>query len=140
MIRHIVSAPMVWAILAGRKTQLRELATPRSWIFLSRRLRPGQVINVAEWAGAPCITLEVTAVRTERLFDMSEADAIAEGVYPAAVFGGRVRSWLPHEGDRAVFYRSARGAYSGLWESIHGPGSWGANPIVWVYEFRRIEA
>ena len=64
------------------------------------------------------ITLEVTGVRVERLQDISEADAIAEGTpFP---FGG----WV--------------GGYQKLWESINGPGSWDLNPWVWVVEFKRV--
>jgi hypothetical protein len=72
------------------------------------------------------ITLEVTGVRVERLQDISENDAMAEGAEPILVppDGGS----FPHvEGYRA------------LWESLHGAGSWDANPYVWVVEFRRLE-
>lgn len=66
------------------------------------------------------ITLEVTGVRVERLQDISEADARAEGV----------------EGLGQMF--DARTAYAALWQSIHGPGSWAANPWVWCVEFKRL--
>ena len=63
------------------------------------------------------ITLEVTGVRVERLQDISEADAIAEGVYT----------------DPAC---PAYDAYAQLWDEINGLGSWEANPWVWVVEFK----
>lgn len=69
------------------------------------------------------ITLELTDVRVERLQDISEADALAEGVVPGKYAGL----------DRA----NAR-AYSDLWESINGAGSWDANPWVWCLSFRRL--
>ena len=65
------------------------------------------------------ITLEVTGVRVERLQDISEADAIAEGVYT----------------DPAC---PAYDAYTQLWDEINGLGSWEANPWVWVVGFHRI--
>ncbi|MDO9227133.1 MAG: hypothetical protein Q8M09_12390 [Pseudomonadota bacterium] len=71
------------------------------------------------------ITLEIVGVRVERLQDISEADAIAEGVTPSIVGG-----YLDH-----LQYRAG---YQTLWESINGAGSWDANPWVWVIEFRRV--
>ena len=71
------------------------------------------------------ITLEVTGVRVERLQDISEADAKAEGVS------------AKHTADADY---TAREAYSVLWEQINGPGTWDANPWVWVVEFKRAAA
>lgn len=68
------------------------------------------------------ITLEVTGVRVERLQDISEADALAEGVA------------AKHTPDADY---TAREAYAALWEQINGGGSWAANPWVWVVEFKR---
>lgn len=62
---------------------------------------------------------ELVAVRVQQLQDISEADAEAEGVYT----------------DPAC---PAYDAYSALWERLNGPGSWGANPWVWVLESKVI--
>lgn len=83
------------------------------------------------------ITLEVTGVRVEQLQDISEADAVAEGVHPDP----RCRQ----DDDTAAFQRIGPvrdnsfpiARYGALWESINGPGSWRSNPWVWVIEFRR---
>lgn len=64
------------------------------------------------------ITLEITAVRVERLQDISYDDAVAEGI--------------EHEYPKAV------SQYRELWEQINGPGTWFINPMVWVLEFKRI--
>lgn len=102
------------------------------------KLRPGMFMP--RWASR--ITLEVTAVRVERLQDISEADALAEGIVPRRIgtgdhrTGTRVCYGLAC--DEAPWATSAVQAYSYLWESINGPGSWDANPWVWVVEFRRI--
>jgi len=79
------------------------------------------------------IFLDVVSVRVERLQDISEADAIAEGVQ--SVGGGRY--WLGADG--LTPRGSAAAAYRDLWISINGAESWEANPWVWVVEFKRIE-
>lgn len=83
------------------------------WRFKVGRFLPA-------WASR--IMLEITGVRVERLNDISEADARAEGV-----------DWYASEDGFARF------AFRRLWESINGTGSWDADLFVWVIEFRRIE-
>ncbi len=80
------------------------------------------------------ITLEITAVRVERLQEISDADAIAEGIEPGTSPGYWKLYGRDANGDMD---RSPRIAYRSLFESINGPGSWDANPWVWVLEFRR---
>lgn len=183
----LFSAPMVRAILDGRKTQTRRKVKPKwsiypasdprmnKWSPACPYGRPGDLLWVREtaivsppnWcdlhdsshpnapggprvvqylASEPCreaantyklkatpsifmprwasrITLEITGVRAERLKDISEADAIAEGAEWAACGS-------PQEG-------SHKAGYAELWEEINGPGSWDVNPWVWVIEFNR---
>lgn len=85
------------------------------------------------------LTLEVTGVRVERLQDISEADAIAEGVGSVIVSDGGESRWMNYAdpGSKANAFGDARRSYRSLWESINGPGSWDANPWVWVIEFKR---
>jgi len=111
------TAPVFYAADHPRKPCMA-LATPQTgnewgWHFKTGRFLPLR---------ASRITLEITGVRAERLNDIGEADALAEGA----------RACAPgtHDDPRAPF-RS-------LWESINGPGSWDANPWVWVVEFRRV--
>lgn len=86
-------------------------------------------IHMPRWASR--LTLEIASVCVQRLQDISEADARAEGVRPTAPLYGDCGGWA-HEGHRD--------AYMALCESIHGPGSWDANPWVWALEFRRVES
>ena len=79
------------------------------------------------------LTLEITGVRAEQLQDISEADAIAEGVGPGGLSGGMFGA--PGLG-RSHYFATARDAYCALWESINGAGSWDANPWVWVIELK----
>jgi len=92
-------------------------------IYGHEKVRPS--IHMPRWASR--ITLEVTGVRVERLQDISEADAMAEGVHYSLL-----------EKIQAGQDRWARHAYKKLWESIHGPGSWDLNPWVWVVEFKGV--
>lgn len=81
------------------------------------------------------ITLEVTEVRVERLQAISEADAIAEGLM---VMNGQALYTAPL--PRVGWWETdPRVAYRDLWEAINGPGSWEANPWVWVLSFKRVE-
>ena len=83
-------------------------------------------IHMPRWASR--ITLEVTDVRVERLQDISITDAAAEGVVEC---NANLRGLDP---CMEWCY-----AYEDLWTSIHGAGSWDANPWVWVVEFKLVD-
>jgi hypothetical protein len=84
-------------------------------------------IHMPRWASR--ITLEITDLRVERLQDISEEDAKAEGV-PLDCPIGNIKA-----------YQKAPYSYcfAQLWESINGEGSWDANPWVWVISFKKVE-
>lgn len=89
-------------------------------------------IHMPRWASR--IALEITGVRVERMYDISEADARAEGV--EQLRGGFWRHYQPGWTQHQL---SARGSFITLWKSIYGEESWQANPWVWVIEFKRVE-
>lgn len=80
------------------------------------------------------VRLEITGVRVERLNEISDVDAISEGVLsiPKSVHGPLEQTGRPPLGP------SPRMQFATLWESINGPDSWVANPWVWVVEFKRL--
>lgn len=197
----LFSAPMVRAILDGRKTQTRRVVKPkdlewmdvhqglresdnevccpygmtgdRLWVretwavgksadtFAPSVLHPGTWLNdkgglwypadntappapisprgktrvsihMPRWASR--ILLEIVSVRVERLNDISEQDARAEGCSP----GGWQPSYSNPDNSNGDDSWSATDAFAELWESINGASSWQANPWVWVVEFRRV--
>ena len=94
-------------------------------------------IFMPRWASR--ILLEIVSVRVERLQDISEGDAQAEGIhYPY--------EWEePNRDQNGEFLGGSQFCYSyippyqELWEPINGPGSWEANPWVWVVEFKVVK-
>ena len=69
-------------------------------------------IHMPRWASR--ITLEVVGVLVQRVQDISEEDARAEGF-------------------------ASRAEFAAYWDTIHGPGAWERNDWVWVFEYRRFE-
>lgn len=197
----LFSAPMVRAILDGRKTQTRRVINPQPYIdgmgnfcwngrnfgqdsngpciqaiaspipsSKTKRVccpygKPGDrlwvretfnhdgekyiyaadlnELGVQKWAAqwkpsihmprnASRILLEITGVRVERLQDISECDAKAEGSYVCDYFGRRLLDQSSNQGCYKWGYRS-------IWESLNGTGSWDLNPFVWVIEFKLLE-
>lgn len=93
-------------------------------------------IHMPRWACR--ILLEVSGVRVERLQDISERDAVAEGV--TAFYCGPahdVKNPTRWGVEKTPLHESPTDAFCYLWEGISGAGSWDANPWVWVIEFRR---
>jgi hypothetical protein len=77
------------------------------------------------------LTLTVTDVRVQRLQDISEADAVAEGVNPCLC--GHNCPNGEHGGCCGICEPVT--AYAELWTELHGPGAWAANPWVCALTF-----
>lgn len=87
--------------------------------------------------------LKIKSVRVERLQDINEADAVAEGISSHHI---NKNGWT-HYFDPGMFYDKKKVygkwpasviSFFTLWAKIH-PGSWDANPWVWVVEFERCD-
>lgn len=85
-------------------------------------------IFMPRWASR--ITLEIVAVRVERLQEISARDCFAEGIE---------RPKFPNFGTDVTIRDNARNDYRLLWESINGPSSWDRNDWVWCISFRKLE-
>jgi hypothetical protein len=119
-----------WAVRGlawGMKpSQAAKIASPAAWRYAADDAtgwQHGWKPSIHMPRAASRITLEITGVRVERLQEISEADAQAEGC--------NIRAAVCDVSD------PASRMYHALWESINGPGSWAANPWVWVVEFKR---
>jgi len=83
-------------------------------------------IYMPRWASR--ITLRITDIRVERLQDISEEDAKAEGVKP-----------LDYAAHHVAAGCGARIAFEQIWTTINGPAAWEANPWVWAISFERVK-
>lgn len=79
------------------------------------------------------IWLMVEEIRVERLQDISEEDAIAEGIESIDQHGSKV--WKRYDGYSLVTSDPVVSFWS-LWASINGEDSWLSNPWVWVVKYR----
>ncbi|MCW5615865.1 MAG: hypothetical protein KIT32_12150 [Rhodocyclaceae bacterium] len=86
-------------------------------------------IHMPRWASR--LTLIVTETRMERLQAIDEVDALAEGCAP---FWDKENPVIVN-GMTAHPHADAREAFRRLWNSLHGPGSWDANPEVVALRF-----
>jgi hypothetical protein len=77
------------------------------------------------------IWLQVRSIRVERLQDISEEDAIAEGV--EKINNGPFP--YKHYGSDTTSCAYAKTSFQSLWQSINGDESWEANPFIWVISF-----
>jgi hypothetical protein len=108
------------------------------------------------WKGRPSmfmpktlcrLRLEITSIRVERLHDITEEDAIKEGVmfYDDPTKVRRYKDYLSNAkgyGDSQHDYPSlptAKKSFESLWESINGKGSHAKNQWVWVIEFKVVK-
>jgi len=100
--------------------------------FVPGRFR--QAMHMPRWASR--LTNIVTDVRVQRLQDISREDAMAEGLAKklcAPPLASEMGVDWGYDGDDR--YGSPVSAYAALWNSLHGPEAWAANPWVAAYTF-----
>lgn len=186
----LFSAPMVRAILAGRKNMTRRVVKPQPvgvWAAPGKTACPYGRVDDRLWVRekharteSPCarvhyfadnpqmptiterhdagllkiypsifmprwasrITLEIINVRVERLQEITEEDAIKEGILKLNFYkllDQRQVDDMNHRilGDFSPYYVRQ---FQSLWNSINGKTyPWSSNPFVWVIEFKRME-
>lgn len=95
--------------------------------YVDKNLKNKKVpyIHMPRWASR--ITLEITDIRVERLQDISDQDALAEGCTGKNMPPDDLHNCSPYS------------EFMSRCQSINGEDSWQENPWVWVIEFKRID-
>lgn len=118
-----------------RDADIEHAATARSYaeIGLKGMLRPGMFMP--RWASR--LTLTVTDVRVQRLQEISEADAQAEGIERMKTGRGYYDPTVSKAMVRAgVWHSKASRAFEALWDSLNADRApWGSNPWICAVSF-----
>lgn len=98
-------------------------------------------IFMPRWASR--ITLEVTEIRVQNLQEISDDDALAEGVGSGLIPANEDRPLsigyvFGHDDGKCTLYPTERRAFEVGWNSINGKHApWASNPIVWAISFKK---
>lgn len=104
---------------------------------------PKAALSVGNWVTplfmprwASRITLEIVKVRVERVQDITEEDAIAEGMTCDEGYYCEA----PTEESEGVHRCNMTRGFEALWNSINAKRGfgWDSNPWVWVIEFKKV--
>ena len=122
------------ADVTAHREEIEDLQIRQPQIDWSKHLRLRPSIHMPRWASR--LTLTVTDVRVQRLQDISEADAIAEGIersteHPNCWKRGKLtgdQNFVTVTGFPKLAFRS-------IWESINGADAWDANPWIYAISF-----
>jgi hypothetical protein len=127
---HVTAYPTSISTWESRPTSTRE----HPW-------RPS--IFMPRWASR--LLLEIVEVRVQRLHDLTEKDALAEGIsevpfFPDDGYPLCVGYMVGKDDKRTALDQTPIQTFTKLWTSINGADSWAANPWVWALTFKRIDA
>lgn len=99
-------------------------------------IRPS--IHMPRWASR--IDLEIVKIRVERLQDILEEDARAEGAFMETRDCSGGVEYLPPD-DKPITAANClchKNGFMNIWHRIQGPEAYQSNPWVWVVEFKRV--
>ena len=81
--------------------------------------------------------IKMTDRKLEHLQDISDEDCLKEGIQ--VLKGGfRNQDAYTFKGDK-VWFKTPRKAYADLIDKLSGKGTWQSNPLVFAYEYKRID-
>lgn len=118
--------------LYGADHKFLPMDYPEGWLAKVDHKRSIPAIHMPRWASR--IMLEITNIRVERLQDITEDDAIEEGID----FEPDYDLWMDYE-RKQWFCVDPIDSYKSLINSINGAKAWDSNPWVWVVEYKIIE-
>lgn len=112
------------------------------YVDLDDNLRQGwrPSIHMPRWASR--LTLEVKAIRAEPLHDISDHDAMREGIYKSFDHGTQFPVATDWDGNEKVLVAGVpRRDFEELWRGLYPEGlkSWGMAPWVWVIDFEVVK-
>lgn len=110
---------------------------PRERYLLGEGRKACPSIYMPRWASR--ILLEIAEVRLERLQNISERDAVAEGIRLLGEHSGWLNECTLADGQR-LYSASACDLFRHLWDEMHATRgyAWDRNPWVWVVVFQRV--
>jgi hypothetical protein len=127
----------LWVRETFALTPAVDAGAPQKTLYRADPIYDG--IDLRGWRWSPAIhmprrysrlTLEITDVRVQRLQDISEADAIAEGVDAVSMADMPRQATLNRRTD-----------FAHIWDKINGKRApWASNPWVWALTFERVDA
>lgn len=133
------------AVLWVRETWAHFSKAKNLYAYKADEVIPAKMLNVKSFKWIPSIHMPKAACRTflqiqdiqvQRLQDITEAEAIAEGI--ERTDGVTCYKNYLHPENYYFGNKAAKSSYKSLWQLINGPTSWQANPYVWVIKFKRI--
>lgn len=105
---------------------------PEEWRNRNQHRATIPSIHMPKWASR--MTLEITDVTVERLQDISEADAIAEGIKKIS-WSERDYAWKNYRDNDSTF-QTPEASFWSLFEAVSGVGVFNINPWLWVIKYK----
>lgn len=98
------------------------------------------VVKLAGWSNKEFVRadlmphrIRITGIKCERLYDISEADCLREGIRYLPQIGNFYFEDMRRE--EGFYFDDPREAFASLIDKVSGRGTWGQNPWVVAYEF-----
>ncbi len=108
--------------------------------FTSLALVPGSTNKMFVKAELMPHQINITGIKCERLYDISEADCLKEGVRVEFVRNDVPRYYyLDFKRQIKVWFDTPREAFASLIDKVSGRGMWERNPWVVAYEFELVK-